>query len=329
MLRVLALTISLSYLIIGCTPSAPTTKNQPQTGSEELAQETSTDKTANRLLSRLRDTEFEQWKDPFRGRILAPNISSYRQNPSAALGTVFVRVLKDTSSSCMSEDTNAYDYKRLLDHRTDACKESIYPPSSLITKVVSGSSTTDLKFIFGELAGKSEYAFELFVTEPVTAVLEQPSQCVNLSELTKTQVPSGTCQINYITGVVVTQITHKSYIQSETSGGFNYSAIKLNGNLYTSNKNISNNYVITVDMVDVTNEFAIRDIYSDSKSINEYHDTSPTLQTYIQSIHGKTGDEERLDSLFNHDIFKQRLDSSRVDPLSLSGQLLRAQAKSD
>jgi len=240
-----------SLLLVGCSGASSERKGSSVV-SDSVPAGAGSVNPADYFSSRLTAKEFETYAGPLHDREPAPAISSYRQNPVAALGSVFVRVARD-GKTCKSKDAADFTYQRLLEPplRSD-CKSNIYPAGDLITKRVEGKATAELGYLIGSAAGDASYAFEFFISEPTSASFENPSKCTDSVSISAVELPTQTCEVRYIVGVVLTQITFRTYRKVEGKTENAFSVVKIGSSVYGNTTDIDNKFIITVDALNVS-----------------------------------------------------------------------------
>jgi hypothetical protein len=205
-------------------------------------------------VDRLTSASFEAFDGPYKDRTPAPRISSYEQSPALALGTVFVRAAKP-SKTCDSTSAADFEYLRLVDHRKSGCKPESFPNRTLTSKKVQGGASVDLQYVVGALATDAKYAFELFISEPSTAVMKSVADCLDESQIGKVQLPDRVCTVQYIAGAVLTQIGYRTYFEYAGDVKAAFGLVKIGGKVYGNETNIDNRYFMTVDTVELSQFF--------------------------------------------------------------------------
>jgi hypothetical protein len=188
----------------------------------------------------------------------APSSSALRNNPEFALSTIFVRVAKRPGTRCDSDKPEDFKWERLFKHQLDSCVIDARPNTVALTiKKVSGQAAASFAHLLGGVNASSEYAYEFSITEPVVAVEEDPSKCFDAQAIMKMRLPQRTCEVRYITGAVLSQITSREFKEIKAEGSV-ASAVQLSGKAYGATDNVVNRFALTVNTIPASQYFLER-----------------------------------------------------------------------
>lgn len=122
-------------------------------------------------------------------RVLAPNITTMRNNPVVALGTTYARVALP-GKTCADEADTAWKFVRLFSLRSRKCEVETKPGGDqLVSKKVKGGGGASFKLLLGSVSADAESAFELFISEPVAAYFKDSAQCFDDEALKTMTLP--------------------------------------------------------------------------------------------------------------------------------------------
>lgn len=253
MRRFKAIVVGVGTLVLAaCGPDKPAEVPSGSGGNAPVDPPKPVD-VGNDISSALKDQEFEAYNGPFWDRTPAPAISSYRQDPVSALGSIFAKVAKP-SKTCLSTDATDYEYRRLIEQKPATCQSKTYPAATVASMLVDGKTATNIEYIVGKASANAEYAFEFTVSEPVTAALLNTEECVIDTKIDALKIPVQTCDLQYIAGVVVTQVSYRQYRKLEVDASASY-VMKVGGQAYGSSEQLVNKWYMTVDTLDLTRFF--------------------------------------------------------------------------
>ncbi len=214
-------------------------------------------KVVDAIDEKLKESEFKVYDGPFEGRVPAPGISSYRQDPINALGSIFAKVAK-SGATCSSTNADDFEFVRLVEQRPETCQSKAYPASTVAQMLVDGKTAASIEYIVGKTGVSAEYAYEFIVSEPITAVLVDTSKCLVSTQIQALRLPARTCDLKYIAGVVVTQVSYRQYRKLAVQGDASY-VVKVAGEAYGSAEQLTNKWYMTVDPLDLTRFFTSND----------------------------------------------------------------------
>ncbi|WP_205525832.1 hypothetical protein [Pyxidicoccus trucidator] len=202
----------------------------------------------------LEDYTYEQM---IGNRFPAPAISSLRNNPSYALSTLYVRKARREGVSCDSPDAGDFEFERLFKHQLAGCEVDSRPGIDALTlKKVTGQAALSFQHVVGGINSSADHAYEFSISDPVIAAEKDPAKCANIVEIMRQRLPARTCEVRYITGVVLTQITSRELKEVKVEGQAAQSVVQIGGKFFGATTNIVNKFDMTVDALPVTQYFA-------------------------------------------------------------------------
>jgi len=196
-----------------------------------------------------------EWQDMLVDRTLAPNISSLKNNPVYALGVVYARVALPTKTC---SDTGAGDFKfvRLPSIQKKGCEVESKPASDqLVNKRVKGGAKSTFKFLLGDAAVDGDYAFEFFISEPVSAYFKNVQGCLDEGALARLALPDRVCEVRWIAGVVLTQVATRTYKELKGEAAAAFAVVKIGGSGYYNTSDTTNHFIMTVDTLETSQYF--------------------------------------------------------------------------
>jgi hypothetical protein len=181
---------------------------------------------------------------------IPPDMSSYNYNPELALGAMFEKVLKANavSNSCASTNADDFELRRIANvPPPSGCVATLSEPNHKAEeRIVRGGANAKVNHLVGEFGLDAKYAFELLVTTPLAASYPASQQCVDEEKVKLMSTEPRTCEIYFVTGATLTQVTFRQY--NEVTGSANYNAlITVDGQLYGSTSYMQSYPILTVD----------------------------------------------------------------------------------
>lgn len=248
--RVLLTWMSVASAASGCGSATPAASGLDG-GEDEPPHRASN--VGSEIAAKLIDQSFQPYAGPFKDRTPAPAISSYRQDPVNALGSIYAKVAKP-SKTCSSTDVSDFEYRRLIEERPDGCEPQVFPAITVARRFVDGKAAAEIDYIVGKAALGADFAYEFIVSEPVTATFRSTGKCIVETKIDALRIPHQTCDLRYVAGVVVTQVSYRQFkrLQSDVSASY---FVKVGGSVYGSSEEIVNKWYLTVDTLDLTRFF--------------------------------------------------------------------------
>ncbi len=232
----------------------------------------------------------DEFNDPFKDRAFAPNISSYRDNPGGALGSIYVRMAKD-GKTCGSQEPTDFKFDTIFaPSLTSSCKIIPATRTDLITKKVQGGQAASIAYLVGDVAASREFAFELYLSEPMAAVYDNWQECIDVKKVAQARLPERTCEVRFIKGIVLTQFSWRTYTSNSEHATAAFTVAKIGGNTYYNATDIITKSILTVDTANLSPQFTKNgDFYTTNNSV----ETSKKIKTF------KLLSEQERTSLFS------------------------------
>jgi hypothetical protein len=239
----------LVAVLVGCNGTKIPTLTPPSTSAA------TTERPADGIPVGGAKFDTYELSDLISDRVPAPNISTMRNNPVFALGTLYARVALP-GKTCDDPDTSAWKFARLLSLRSEKCEVETKPSADqLVSKKVKGGGAATFKALIGDVTMDAEAAFEFFISEPVSAYFKDSMRCFDQESLKKYNLPPRTCEVFWISGVTLTQVSYRSYRQLKGTADAAFAVVKIDGNAYYNTDDTQTRYLMTVDPIEVSQEF--------------------------------------------------------------------------
>lgn len=206
----------------------------------------------------LKNLEFQNFAGAIAGTI-PPEMSSYRYDPALALGAMFERVLKGsaTENTCDSTNANDFELRRIVSLATlPECEPQRSEPNQKFEeRIVKGGANAKINHLVGEAGLEAEYAFEFLVSNPAAASYPGNQVCVDTVKLTQFPPSPRTCEIYFVNGATLSQITYRQYAKVDVNAKYN-AIVTVEGTAYGSSSHMQALLVLTADFISLGNWFA-------------------------------------------------------------------------
>jgi hypothetical protein len=190
-----------------------------------------------------------QLHDFLRGRLIPPESSSFERDPRALVGTVMVRVAKNSRIKCDDTAADNFDWAATRDFRKlDSCKIEKNDPQPLYSEVVKGDADAKLEAVIGNAEVKSSWMYELTYDEPLGVHVDSVSGCIDFDALKEDKLPERVCDVRVVVGAVLTVVTYKAFESTTLKADISYaSLVKLGGGYAGEVQQAKHRPILSVD----------------------------------------------------------------------------------
>jgi hypothetical protein len=209
------------------------------------------------LTQRLEDLRFQEFGDALGTGVIPPDMASFRNNPTSALGAFFAKVAKsDEQSSCTSPEASDFVLTRITGPAPVAtCTAETTGPTEFEERTVKGGVEAGISYVVGEAGTNDTYAFEFHITNPMVAFYPASQECVDTARIVTLPPPPQTCDILFVTGATLTQATYRQYVEILATARYN-AVVNIEGKAYGSSSSMQSRRLLTVDFITLRNWFA-------------------------------------------------------------------------
>lgn len=208
------------------------------------------------IVARLIEKGFDTFEEPVKPENLAPNIKAYYTNPAGALGGVYILKAKPGKTCADSKPGELEADSLPPPSLPKGCKVNTSSELNLISKKIHGGTSAELKYFVGEAGASTDYAFEFFMSRPYSASFDNATSCVAVSEIMQMELPARTCEVRFIKGVMLTQLTYRTYVNDSTKTQNAFTALNLGGTAYYSVSDMITLPLLSVDSYTLEQFFA-------------------------------------------------------------------------
>lgn len=208
-------------------------------------------------LTQLEDLQFQEFGDALGTGVIPPDMASFRNNPTSALGAFFAKVAKsDEQNSCTSPDASDFVLARITGPAPVAtCTAETTGPTEFEERTVKGGVDAGISYVVGEAGTNDTYAFEFHITNPMVAFYPASQECVDTARVVVLPPPPQTCDILFVTGATLTQATYRQYVEIQVTARYN-AVVNIEGKAYGSSSSMQSRRLLTVDFITLRNWFA-------------------------------------------------------------------------
>jgi hypothetical protein len=191
--------------------------------------------------------------------VLLQQASSLRHDPVAVLGAIYLRIAKP-GYSCDAPEPEASELVTIPSiPRPTACTPTVSEnPVVYVERIVKGEVDARLTFLVGEGAANASYAFELNISNLISAGYPNNQQCFDVESLATLPLPNRTCDITYVRGATVTHVVYRQYTEAKVAGHYN-SLINIEGKLYGTSSKMQSQYILTGNLGTLRGWFSVDD----------------------------------------------------------------------
>lgn len=209
------------------------------------------------LTQRLEDLRFQEFGDALGTGVIPPDMASFRNNPTSALGAFFAKVAK-SDKTCTSIEASDFVLVRITGPAPmSTCTAETAGPTDFEERIVKGGIEAGISFVVGEAGTKDNYAFEFHITNPMVAFYPASQECVDTDKIVTIPPPSETCDILFVTGATLTQATYRQYVEIQANTRYN-AVVNIEGKAFGTSSTMQSRRLLTVDFITLRNWF-VRD----------------------------------------------------------------------
>lgn len=244
--------ILLGALILGL--SFYTSCVQPQPKLTPIAT-LPNEQPAEPLTQHLEDLQFQEFGDALGTGVIPPEMASFRNNPTSALGAFFAKVAKP-DKTCKSPEAGDFILIRITGPApVSTCTAETAGPTEFEERTVKGGIEAGISYVVGDAGTKDNYAFEFHITNPMVAFYPASQECVDTDKIVTIPPPQQACDILFVTGATLTQATYRQYVEIEANAKYN-AVVNIEGKAYGSSSSMQSRRLLTVDFITLRNLFA-------------------------------------------------------------------------
>lgn len=206
------------------------------------------------LTQRLDDLRFQEFGDALGTGVIPPDMASFRNNPTSALGAFFAKVAK-SDKTCTSPDASDFVLVRITGLApVSTCSAEAAGPTEFEERTVKGGVEAGISYVVGEAGTNDTFAFEFHITNPMVAFYPASQECVDTDKIVTIPPPPQTCDILFVTGATLTQATYRQYVEIEATARYN-AVVNIEGKAYGSSSSMQSRRLLTVDFITLRNWF--------------------------------------------------------------------------
>jgi hypothetical protein len=183
-------------------------------------------------------------------------MSAARGDPKAALGAMYIKLAKP-GYTCESLEPDAFDLVRIPPIATpEECTVETSGSQDFVEKVVRGGMDVRLSYLVGGIGANAQYAFELHISNPMSAYFLSSQECVDVARVSTIPMPAQACDVLAVAGANLTQVVYRQYTELVTDMQYN-AVVNIEGKAYGSSSSMQALLILTGNLMTLRNWFAL------------------------------------------------------------------------